>query len=237
MLSATLEQLRRDLSYGTRMAARNRGFTTAAVLTLALGIGAATATFSVVDAIVFRPLPYADTDRLVKIWANTAAEPSDNMSLADLNDIRERSLVFEQVAGDDGTGFKVEYAGSSHFALGALVTPQWLSTLGVRPVLGRGFLPEDFQPGRDEVLILTDAYWLGRFARDVNVVGRTLSVDGRSFTVLGVLPPNVLRYGADFLRPLVTATYSSARDRDLDVVARLRPDATLAMAQAELDVL
>jgi putative ABC transport system permease protein len=237
MLSATLEQLRRDLSYGTRMAARNRGFTTAAVLTLALGIGAATATFSVVDAIVFRPLPYADTDRLVKIWASTAAEPSDNMSLADLNDIRERSRVFEQIAGDDGTGFKVEYGGSSHFALGALVTPQWLATLGVRPVLGRGFLPEEFQPGRDEVLILTDAYWQRRFARDVNVVGRPLSVDGRSFTVLGVLPANVLRYGADFLKPLVTATYSSARDRDLDVVARLRPGATLAMAQAELDVL
>ena len=220
------------------MAVRNRGFTTAAVLTLALGTGAATATFSVVDAIVFRPLPYGDTDRLVKIWGNTAAEPIDNMSLADLNDISERSRVFEQVAGDDGTGFKVEYGGSSHFALGALVTAQWLSTLGVRPVLGRGFLPEDFLHGRDEVLILTDAYWQRRFARDVNVVGRTLSVDGRSFTVLGILPPNVLRYGADFLRPLVTATYSPARDhRDLDVVARLRPGVTLAMAQAELDVL
>jgi putative ABC transport system permease protein len=237
MLSDTLEQLRRDLSYGTRMAARHRGFTTAAVLTLALGTGAATATFSVVDAIVFRPLPYAGADRLVKIWDNTAAEPSDNMSLADLNEISERSRGFEQIAGDDGTGFRVEYGGSSHFALGALVTAQWLPTFGVRPVLGRGFLPEDFQPGRDEVLILTDAYWQRRFGRDVNVVGRTLSVDGRSFTVLGVLPPNVLRYGADFLKPLVTATYSSARDRDLDVVARLRPGVTLAMAQAELDVL
>ena len=88
------------------------------------------------------------------------------------------------------------------------------------------------------MLILTDAYWQRRFARDVNVVGRTLSVDGRTCTVLGVLPPNVLRYGADFLRPLVTATYPSARDhRNLDVVARLRPGVTLAMAQAALDVL
>ena len=103
-----MDQLRHDLSYAVRIAARNRGFTAAAILTLALGIGAATATFSLVDAIVFRPLPYADADRLVKIWAGSAAEPIDNMSLADLIDISERTGTFELVAGDDGTGFKVE---------------------------------------------------------------------------------------------------------------------------------
>ena len=95
---AATEQLRRDLVYAARMAARNRGFTTAAILTLALGTGAATATFSIVDAIVFRPLPYAAVDRLVKIWGSSAADPVDNMSLADFVDISERRGVFEQVA-------------------------------------------------------------------------------------------------------------------------------------------
>ena len=147
------------------MAARNRGFTTAAVLTLALGTGAATATFSVVDAIVFRPLPYADADRLVKIWGSTAAEPIDNMSLADLNDISERSGVFEQVAGDDGTGFKVEYGGV--VPLRARRARHGAVALHTRcPSRARTRIPaEEFQPGRDDVLILTDAYWRRRFAR------------------------------------------------------------------------
>jgi putative ABC transport system permease protein len=238
MLKAAMEQLRLDAAYGARLAARNRGFTAAAIATLALGIGAATATFSVADAIVFRPLPYADVDRLVKIWGATAAEPVDNMSLADFNDLSERSLIFEAVAGDDGEGFRVDFGGGPQFAAGAFVTPQWLRTLGVHPELGRGFLPEEFQPGRDDVLILTDACWRRRFAEDVNVVGRTVTVDGRRFTVLGVLPPNVLRYGADFLKPLVSASYPSARDhRNLDVFARLRPGVTLGAAQAELDAL
>jgi putative ABC transport system permease protein len=233
-----MEQLRRDVSYGARMAGRNPGFTAAAVLTLALGIGAATAIFSVADAIVFRPLPYADVDRLVKIWGRSAADPVDNMSLADFKDVSERSAIFEQVAGDDGMGFRVQSDGSSHFVDGALVTPQWLSTLGVRPVLGRGFLPEEFQPGRDDVVILTDAYWRHRFAADATVVGRTIAADGRTVTILGVLPPNVLRYGAGFLKPLVLSAYPSGRDyRNLDVFARLRPGVTLAAAQAELDVL
>jgi putative ABC transport system permease protein len=233
-----MEQFRHDLSYAIRMAGRNPGFMAAAIGTLALGIGAATVTFSVLDAIVFRPLPYADVDRLVKIWGSTAAEPVDNMSLADFNDIRVRTAIFEQVAGDDGSGVRIEYGDTSHFADGAIVTEHWLSTLGVRPVLGRGFLPEDFQPGRDDVLILTDAYWRRRFRADRNVVGGSLTVDGRRATILGVLPPNVLRYGADFLKPLVSAGYPQGRDhRDLDVFARLRPGVTLAAAQAELDLL
>ncbi len=237
-MRAATEQLRRDLSYAARMAGRNRGFTTAAILTLALGTGAATATFSIVDAIVFRPLPYAAADRLVKIWGSGASDPLDNMSLADFTDISERYGVFEQVAADDGTGFKVEYRGALHDALGGLVTAQWLSTLGVRPALGRGFLPEEFQSGRDDVVILTDAYWRRRFAADAGVVGQTVKVDGANVTILGVLPPNVLRYSADFLKPLVTASYPAGREhRDLDVFARLRPGVTLAAARADLDIL
>ena len=157
MVWTAMEQLCRDVSYGARVAARNSGFTAAAVLTLALGIGAATAIFSVVDAIVFRPLPYADADRLVKIWGSSAADPIDNMSLADFNDSPSAARSSSRWPETMGRASKCSTMVSSHFVDGAFVTPQWLSTLGVRPVLGRGFLPEEFQPGRDGVVILTDA--------------------------------------------------------------------------------
>ena len=98
--------------------ARNRGFATAAILTLALGIGATTATFTIVDAIVFRPLPYADPNRLVKIWGTDSTEPSDNMSLPDFNNITERAILFERVGADDGTDFRVEDRGSHRVANG-----------------------------------------------------------------------------------------------------------------------
>ena len=235
---ALLEQLSRDLAYGVRMAFRNRGFTAVAVVTLALGIGAATATFSIVDTIVFRPLPYADTNRLVKIWAGTSPRGLDDVSFPDFADIRRDGQAFEQVAADDGHGFRIEYGGARESANGALVTPDWLTTLGVQPSLGRGFVAGEDQPGRNHVVVLTDQYWRRRFGADPGIVGQTLRVDGTPAAVVGVLPPNVLRYGADFLTPLVPAEYAVRRDHsDLDVFARLRRGTTIAAAQAELDVI
>ena len=232
------EHLVRDVIYGIRLAGRNPGFTTAAVLTLALGIGATTTTFTLADAIIFRPLPYAQPERLVKVWGRGSAHPADNMALADFTGVKELGALFEQVGADDGMGVRVEDGDALHFASGALITPEWLSTLGVRPIIGRGFVGDEFLPSRDDVLILTHAYWQRRFAADPAVIGRSLRIDGSPCTIVGVLPPNVLRYGADFLRPLVLATYPPSREyRNLDVVARLRPEATIASAQAALDVL
>ena len=236
---ALLAQVWRDVGYGLRIARRNPGFTLAAILTLALGIGAATATFTIVDTIVIRPLPYREPGRLVKIWASASSEPIDNVALAEFKDISDQNHVFAEVAADDGMDFTVlTMAGQRAPANGAIVTPQWLSTLGVQPILGRGFLPDEGQPGRDHVVILTDDYWRRRFNADPGVIGKTLEIDGTASTIVGVLPPNVLRYGADFLKPLVSATYPADRQRrDLDVVARLRPGATVASAQAEVDVI
>jgi putative ABC transport system permease protein len=231
---AAIEQTLRDVSYGLRMAIRNRGFTAAAVVTLALGIGASTAMFSLVDTVVFRPLPYTDPDRLVKIWASSSPEPTDNVSWLELGRIAEQSQIFERVAADDGTGFSVEFGGSKHQANGAMVTPEWLATLGVQPVKGRDFVREEGQPGRDGVLILTDTYWRRRFAADPNIVGKAVLLDGRGSTVIGVLPPNVLRYEADFLKPLVSAEYPP-NDRNLDVFARIRRGVTIADVRAAMN--
>ena len=233
-----LEDLGRDVVYGVRIARRNLGFTTAAVLTLALGIGATTATFTIADAIVFRPLPYEEPERLVKIWGRSSAHPTDNMALLDFTGVKDLTALFERVGADDGSGFRVEVGEALHVANGALITSEWLSTLGVRPAFGRGFLPDEFLASRDDVVILTHVYWQRRFGADLGVIGRAVRIDGRPCTIVGVLPPNVLRYGADFLRPLVLDTYPSSREyRNLDVVARLRPEATIASAQAALDVL
>lgn len=233
-----LEHLVRDAVYGLRIARRNPGFTTAAVLTLALGIGATTTTFTLADAIIFRPLPYADPERLVKVWGRSSPHPADNMALADFIGVKELTASFEAVGADDGTSFRVEDGDALHFASGALVTSEWLPTLGVRPAIGRSFVSDEFLPSRDDVVILTHVYWQRRFAADPAVIGRTLRIDGTPCTIVGVLPANVLRYGADFLRPLITATFPSSREyRNLDVVARLRPGVPIASAQAALDVL
>lgn len=232
------DDLARDIIYGLRIARRNPGFTTAAVLTLGLGIGVTTTTFTVADAIVFRPLPYAQPERLVKVWGRSSAHPADNMALADFTGVKDLTAIFDQVGADDGMGVRVEDGRTSHAANGALITAEWLSTLGVPPTLGRGFVAEEFLPARDDVVILTHVYWRRRFGADPAVIGRSLRIDGRATTIVGVLPPNLLRYGADLFRPLVISTYPPSREyRNLDVVARLRPEATIASAQAALDVL
>jgi putative ABC transport system permease protein len=232
------EHLVRDVIYGVRIARRNLAFTTAAVLTLGLGIGATIAMFTVADAIVFRPLPYEGPERLVKIWGRSSVHPTDNMALADFTAVKDLTALFERVGADDGTDFRVDDGWAVHVANGALITSDWLSTLGVRPTIGRGFLSEEFLASKDDVVILTHVYWQRRFAADPGVLGRTLRIDGTPCTVVGVLPPNVLRYGADFLRPLIVGTYPTSREyRNLDVVARLRPEATITSAQTALEVL
>jgi putative ABC transport system permease protein len=235
---ALLEQLRQDVSYAGRMFVKNRGFTAAAVLTLALGIGATTAIFGIVDTVIYRPLPYREPGRLVKIAGNAAGVPTDVVSFADFADIRDRNRAFEQIAADDGTDFTVTIDGKPRSVLGGMVTTSWLPTLGVQPILGRSFLPEEDQPGRSRVLLLTANYWRRAFGADPHIVGRTVAVNGAMHTIVGVLPPNVLRYEADMLLPLVPAEYPVERGhRDLDVFARLRPGITLAQAQADVDVI
>jgi putative ABC transport system permease protein len=236
---SVLEQCRQDFFYAGRLLARNRVFSAVAIVTLALGIGANTAIFTIVDTVVFRPLPYRAPGQLVKLWEKGPSQPTDNVSWADFEDIRGLTAVFEDLAADDGMGFSLRHPDGTHESIvGAFVTPAWLSTLGVQPMLGRGFLREEFEPGRDRVAILSHSYWQRHLGSDPNVLGTTLVIDDLPFTVVGVLPPNVLRYESDFLKPLVPADYPRERShRDLDVFGRLEPGVTLGQAQAALDVL
>ena len=128
----------------------------------------------------------------MKIWGTTPKSRAVDISLLDLLDIRSANASFAQLAADDGRDFEIVHAGARARVLGALVTTDWLSTLGVSPVLGRGFLPDEAQAGRDGVVVLTDSFWRRSLAADPEILGKTLTVDGQIATIIGVLPPNVM---------------------------------------------
>jgi putative ABC transport system permease protein len=236
---ALVEQVRQDLGYGLRVLGKNPGFASVAVITLALGIGANSAVFTIVDTVVFRPPPYRDADRLLKICGSDARTHgcTDDFSLPELLAIRAQNHVFEQVAADDGETKTWTRPDGSQAGVGVgMVTANWLSTLGVRPLLGRDFEPEEERPGHDGVAVLTHEGWRRHFGSDTAALGKTLTLDGAPVTVIGVLPPNVLRSYADLLMPSVASRFPQQPEyRNLDVFARLRPHATAAQARAELD--
>jgi predicted permease len=225
-----VDQVRQDLAYATRTLRKNAGFTTIAVATLAIGVGTTTAVFSIVDTVVFRSLPYADPEHLVRVCGLGIRDNAclDDVALEEYEHVRRLDL-FEQVAADDGMGVTVVRPDGSRDDLGVgLVTPNWLSTLGVRPLLGRDFQADDGLPGRDRVLLLTHDYWKRQYGASPDAIGATVTFDGVVHTVVGVLPPNVLRHYADVMKPLVLRGYT---DRSLDLVARLRPGAPLPRAE------
>jgi putative ABC transport system permease protein len=236
-LNALADDLWREVSHAVRGLLRSRGFAAVAIATVAIGVGASAAIFTLVDTVVFRSLPYEDPARLVKVFDTQPGAPADDVSWADFIDLTVQQDVFERVAADDGMGFLVRVGDGPLEAVGgAIVTAAWLDTLGVKPLLGRGFLADDFAAGSGQVALLAHNFWARRFGSDPATVGRTIVVDNESFTIIGVLPPNVLRFGADVVRPLIAAEYPQARSqRDLDVVARLKPGVTIAGAQAALD--
>ena len=235
--NALIDEVWREVSHAVRGLLRNKGFAAIAIATVAIGVGASAAIFTLVDTVVFRSLPYEDPARLVKVFDTQPGLPPDDVSWADFIDITAQQDVFERVAADDGMGFRVRVGDGPLEAVGgAMVTAAWLDTLGVKPLLGRGFLADDFAAGSGQVALLAHNFWVRRFGSDPATVGRTIVVDDEPFTIIGVLPPNVLRFGADVVRPLIAADYPQARShRDLDVVARLKPGVTIARAQAALD--
>jgi MacB-like periplasmic core domain len=177
-----------DLRYALRLLAANPGFTAVALLTLALGIGANTAIFSVIDTVLLRPAPVADLDRLAVVWetdrnTGTTREPA---SLPDYLDYQQRSQRVEQIAALQGG--EVNYAPESGepIRLQALeVTHHLLPMLGVRPVAGRGFTAEEASAGGPAVVLISDGFWTRAFGRDPAVLGKTLRLDDRPYTVIG----------------------------------------------------
>ena len=227
-----------DLRYALRNLRRHRSMAAVAILTLGLGIGGATSVFSVVDAVVLKPLPFRDPDGLVRIWELT--RDGDRFSFSDANylDLRSASRVMESVAAyrDLGTSMVLTDGGEPHRIIAVPMAASAADVLGVRPALGRTFTADEDRPrSADRRVVLGDGLWRGRFGADPQIVGRTVTLDGAPFVVIGVMPPGFdFPGGADAWVPLAANPARDRDDKELAVIGRLAPRATLAQARGEL---
>lgn len=227
-----------DVRYGLRQMRRSPGFTAVAVLTLAAGIGATTAIFSVVDAVLLRPVPYPKPAELVEITENspqTAAGEINEVSPGDFTDWQQQASAFEGIAAYDRMEFHALTGGGEPDEVWAsAVTPNLFRVLGVNAAWGR-----TFAPGETQVVVLSHQYWVSHFSSDRGIVGKALALDGKTYTVIGIAPA-ALEFPAANSQMWVPLTFSAAEradheDRRLSVIARLRPGVTLQQAQAEMD--
>jgi predicted permease len=238
---AWLDIVFQDIRYGARMLRKNPGFTAVAILTLALGIGANTAIFSVVSAVLLRPLPYANPQQLIVLRETTQSVGPHSPSYPDFLDWRKQSRTFSQMAAINNREFNLSGVAQPENISGYAVSANCLSMLGVRPFLGRDFLPSEDAPGSAPVVLLSYALWQSHLGADPSPVGKNITLDGRSFTIIGVLPPNIrLLEKTDILAPIgVWAGDMTDRgDRgDMDAVGRLVSGASISQAQAEMDTI
>ena len=242
-----LDALGCDVRYAARTMRRSPAFTTTAVLTLALGIGANTAMFSVVNAVLLRPLPYPDSDRLVQMWSTNPKANRWGMWTAypRFEDWRRENTVFEEMATARTWVISIKGGDHPESLFGVMTSSQVFQLLRVQPMLGREFLPEEDQPGHDHVILLSYGLWQRRFGSDPAVIGRTVNVGQENYTVIGVMPAD-FRFSPDLRASYrVDAWFPPAPDPSRNergsnnyyTFARLKPGVTLAQAQAEMDAI
>jgi putative ABC transport system permease protein len=237
-----MQTLWQDLRYGARMLLKNPGFTLIAVITLALGIGANTAIFSLTDAIVLRPLDFPDLDRLVSVYATAPRQSNDlsGIAPADFADLRRQQTVFADLAAYRWSSLNLTGAGEPERVQSVEITAEFLRMLGAEVALGRVFLPEEEQEGRGQVAVLGHGLWQRRFGADPKIVGATVSLDEKNYTVIGVMSERF-----DFPKPvelwtplaLSNEAWNERRWQSLGVVARLKAGVELAQANAEVETL
>ncbi len=253
-----------NLRYAIRLLLKSPGFSLVAILTLALGIGVNSAIFSIVDAVMLRPLPYPESDKLVSLWeqkvregpnnTNTSGQSiggrssADRMTVAPANlaDYQKQRDSFTGLAGTEVTGMNLTEAGSPERLWGERVTANYFQVLGVSPSQGRAFLPEEDRPGAEREAILSDELWRSRFGADPYLLGSAITLDGEKYTVVGLMPPGFQSPSqfnmTDRLAFFVPAAYpavllSQRGDHEINVIGRLKPGVTVASAQAEFDAI
>jgi putative ABC transport system permease protein len=219
---------------------RTPAFSLAAALVLALGLGASTAIFTLVERLLLSPLPYPDAGRLVWIWSvpPSAGAGLRGLFYLDLNEIRSKSRTFENIAGAFPGSWNVTGVGEPVRLAGTRVTPEFFSTLGIQPRIGRVFLPEEYHAGHEMVAIFSYSFWQNHLGSDPNIVGRRISMDGIPFEIVGVMPREfALSTDYDLWAPLpAESPYVATRTwRWVQASARLKPGVTVQQAQAEMD--
>ena len=247
-----MNTLLKDLRYGVRMLLKHPGVSIIAIITLALGIGANTAIFSVVNAVLLRPLTYKDPERLVSLWENVPAHGRWRASPGNFHDWKKQNTLFEGISAYGGSAMSLTGDGEPEQLHGSRVSSDYFAVVGVEPVLGRSFSPEEYEVGKGQVVILAHGLWQRRFGGDQNVLNRTISLDGSNYTVVGVMPRGL--YPA---RPLTTGqldfeesgqqywlpmsfdpNWAAVRSAHvLGVVGRLKPGVTLDQAAAEMNAI
>ena len=238
-----MDSFLQDIRYGVRVLLKNRSFAAVAVFALALGIGANSAIFSVVNSVVLRPLPYKDSDRLVTIYSSLLQPGLEKIvvSAPELADFREQNNSLDEVAAYDFQGVNVTGGDEPERIRAALFSPNLLPLLGVDPLIGRGFSALEDQPGHSQVAVLSYSLWQRRFAGDPNVTGRSIAVDGKSLEVIGVMRGDFHFPDADteLFLPLTISpellTEDNRGSHYLSVIARLRPGVSIERAQADVN--
>jgi putative ABC transport system permease protein len=239
-----LESFGQDIRYGVRVLLKNRGFTLAAVLTLALGIGANTAIFSVIYGVLLRPLPYRDGQQLVVVHQQARLAKVDDLgfSVKEVMDYREQNKTLDSVVEHHSMNFILFGREEPERVQTGVVSANFFDVLGVKPILGRTFTPDDEKPGGDAVLILSNKYWQQSHGGDPNIVGKVFRMNNRAHVVIGVLPP-IPQYPSesDVYMPTTQCPFRSAQAfidnrnaRMMTVFGRLKPGVELQQAQADL---
>jgi predicted permease len=241
-----------DLRYGARMLLRNPAVSAVAVVTLALGIGANTATFSIVNAVMLRPLPYQNPDRLVSLWTNVPEHGRRPITPGNFVDWKNQNTVFEDIAAFSSSTVTLTGDGEPVQMMGANTSAGYFAVVGVEPMIGRLFHPEEYAPGKNQVVILGNAFWRSHYGGDRTIIDKTITLDGRSFTVTGVMPPGIypvwpttegrISFDESHQQFWLPMAYNSrwAANRTahaLGVVGRLKAGITFAQAQAEMNTI
>lgn len=235
-----------DLRYALRQLRKSPGFTVVAVLTLALGIGANTAIFSVANGVLIRNLPFKDPQQLALLWSiGRDGDRRDQLSFTDIDDYRAQNHVFANVVAFGDWSATFTGAGDPDRIPGMQVGDGYLSLMGVTPMLGRDFLPEEQIEGKDQVIILTYGLWKSRFAGDPSVIGKQVGLSGRPYVIVGVtpkdfpmLPVTLVDGPAQFYRPMAEKHDDKERlSRHLRAIARLKPAVSIQQAASDLEVI
>ncbi len=236
-----------DLRYGARTLLKSPGFTLVAVIVLALGVGANSAIFSVVNSVLLSPLPYKEPDRLVIAWETNPQLLDDYLKThneaapANFYDWQAQSNVFENLAAFRWGTFNLTDGDNPEQVMGNAVTPNMFATLGVRPLIGRDFLPEEGEAGKDDEVILSYGLWQRRFGADPNVLNRKVGVNGQPYTVVGVMPREFEfpRAESELWTPLAppAGVKANRTSHFLYTRARLKDGVSISQAQAEMNTI
>src|SRR4051794_27249095 len=231
-------RLLQDVRIAVRTAVRSRFVSVLAVIAFALGIGVTTAVFSIFNGVLLAPLPFPQPERLVMVYDTQPACATCPASFPKYHDWRERSQVFSAIGGSTGGSFVLTGHGDAVRVRAAQTTASLVDVFGVRPQLGRWYSEEEDRPGAPKVTVLASAFWVQQLGGDPAIVGRTLTLDGEPYEVIGVMPPAFAHRRADVFVPLQRTLDPATRGSHfLSVYARLKPDVPIGRAAAEMGAL